>query len=211
MFYVDLHTPPVTCPEEVEETLGTPMEVEYLDETQVGNLGLNTCDHDIPLSSKEILIFDKPEPQPQPLPSCPYLDVRILEFKRRKLKSSVLTTYTPYPSRKIRRISHQPPLIIYQRWKNDIYEDALRKSDQMHETFEKSSLAMTHKLDDMIKLTKSQPKRTYKEDLEYEMVMVKMPRFMSWLGSTDAYDEPIGSLGLMNNEVTFDEEKLRSS
>ncbi|GJU78153.1 hypothetical protein Tco_1275223 [Tanacetum coccineum] len=37
-------------------------------------------------------------------------------------------------------------------------------------------------------------KRTYKEDLECEMVMVKMPRCMSWLGSTDAYDEPIGSL-----------------
>ncbi|GJT28414.1 hypothetical protein Tco_0908689 [Tanacetum coccineum] len=70
----------------------------------------------------------------------------------------------------------------------------------MHQTFKKSSLEMTRKLDDMIELTKSQPKRTYKEDFEYEMVMVKIPRCMSWLDSTDAYDEPIGSLGIMDNE-----------
>nr|GEX01072.1 hypothetical protein [Tanacetum cinerariifolium] len=42
----------------------------------------------------------------------------------------------------------------------------------MHQTYEKSSLAMTHKLDDMIELPKSQPKETYKEDLECDMVMV---------------------------------------
>ncbi|GJY69295.1 hypothetical protein Tco_0472277 [Tanacetum coccineum] len=64
----------------------------------------------------------------------------------------------------------------------------------MHQTFEKSSLAMTHKLDDMIKLPKWQPKKTYEEDLECEIVMVKMPRFMAWLGFTDACDEHIGSL-----------------
>ncbi|GJS68669.1 hypothetical protein Tco_0683234 [Tanacetum coccineum] len=45
---------------------------------------------------------------------------------------------------------NEPPLRIYQRWKNAIYEDALRKSDQMHQTFEKSSLEMTRKLDDII-------------------------------------------------------------
>ncbi|GJU54353.1 hypothetical protein Tco_1228067 [Tanacetum coccineum] len=45
---------------------------------------------------------------------------------------------------------------------------------------------MTHKLDDMIELPKSQPKRTYNEGLECEIVMVKMPRCMSWLD-----DEPI--------------------
>ncbi|GJV83607.1 hypothetical protein Tco_1523505 [Tanacetum coccineum] len=60
---------------------------------------------------------------------------------------------------------------------------------------------MTNKLDDMIELPKSQPKKTYKEDLDYEMVMVKMPRCMSFLGSTNAYDEHIGSLGKMNNGV----------
>nr|GEW89258.1 hypothetical protein [Tanacetum cinerariifolium] len=65
----------------------------------------------------------------------------------------------------------------------------------MHQTCEKSSLAMTHKLDGTIEFPESQPKKTYKEDLECEMVMVKIPRCMSWLGSTDAYDEPIGSLG----------------
>ncbi|GJX63033.1 uncharacterized mitochondrial protein-like protein [Tanacetum coccineum] len=96
---------------------------------------------------------------------------------------------------------NEPPLRIYQRWKNTIYEDALRKSDQMHQTFEKRPLALARKLDGIIELPKLQPKRTYKEDLECEMVMVKMPRCMSFLGSTDAYDEPISSLGMMNNEV----------
>nr|GEU70669.1 hypothetical protein [Tanacetum cinerariifolium] len=41
----------------------------------------------------------------------------------------------------------------------------------------------------------------HKEDLRCEMVMVKMPRCMSRLDSTDAYDEPIDSLGMMDNEV----------
>ncbi|GJV01709.1 hypothetical protein Tco_1335278 [Tanacetum coccineum] len=34
-----------------------------------------------------------------------------------------------------------------------------------------------------------------------EMVNVKIPRCMSWLSSTNAYDEPIISLGMMDNEV----------
>ncbi|GJT10803.1 hypothetical protein Tco_0857845 [Tanacetum coccineum] len=90
---------------------------------------------------------------------------------------------------------------MYQRWKNAIYEDALRKSDQMYQTFEKSSLAMTNKLDVLIELPKSRPKKTYEEDLECEMFMVKKPRCMSWLGFIDAYDEPIGNLDKMKEEV----------
>ncbi|GJR55720.1 hypothetical protein Tco_1406241 [Tanacetum coccineum] len=42
----------------------------------------------------------------------------------------------------------------------------LRKSEQMHQSFEKSYLAMTYELDDMIEFPKSQTKKTYKEDLE---------------------------------------------
>ncbi|GJW49997.1 zinc finger, CCHC-type containing protein, partial [Tanacetum coccineum] len=72
----------------------------------------------------------------------------------------------------------------------------LRKSDQLHQTFEKSSIAMTYKLDDMIELPKSQPKRTYNEDLECEIVMVKMPKCMAWLD-----DEPIGDLDTMEHKV----------
>nr|GEV34266.1 hypothetical protein [Tanacetum cinerariifolium] len=53
------------------------MEVEILEETQLEDLGLNTCNHDIPLSSREVLIFDEPKPQPQPLPNCPSLDASI--------------------------------------------------------------------------------------------------------------------------------------
>ncbi|GJV41764.1 hypothetical protein Tco_1420204 [Tanacetum coccineum] len=52
------------------------------------------------------------------------------------------------------------------------------------------------KLDDMIELPKSQPKRTYNEDLECEIVMVKMPRCMAWLD-----DEPIGDLDTMEDKV----------
>nr|GEW73258.1 hypothetical protein [Tanacetum cinerariifolium] len=53
------------------------MEVEPLDETQLEDLGLNTCNHDIPLSYREVPIFDEPEPQPQLLPNCPSLDVSL--------------------------------------------------------------------------------------------------------------------------------------
>ncbi|GJW59169.1 hypothetical protein Tco_0105900 [Tanacetum coccineum] len=71
----------------------------------------------------------------------------------------------------------------------------------MHQTFKKSSLAMTYKFDDIIELPKSLLEKTNKEDLECEMVMVKIPRCMSWLGSTNAYDENLDSLGMMDNEV----------
>ncbi|GJS33702.1 ribonuclease H-like domain-containing protein [Tanacetum coccineum] len=73
------YTLPVTCPEEVKETLGTPIEVEPLDETQLEDLGLNTCNHDIPLSNREVPSFDEPEPQPNPLPNCLSLDVSLGE------------------------------------------------------------------------------------------------------------------------------------
>ncbi|GKC31898.1 hypothetical protein Tco_1039192, partial [Tanacetum coccineum] len=73
------YTPPATYPKEVEETLGIPIEVEPLDETPLEDLGLNTCNHDIPLSSKEIPSIDEPEPQPQPLPNCLSLDVSLGE------------------------------------------------------------------------------------------------------------------------------------
>ncbi|GKB43964.1 hypothetical protein Tco_0888906 [Tanacetum coccineum] len=68
----------------------------------------------------------------------------------------------------------------------------------MHQTFEKSSLAMTYKLDDMIELPKSQSKKTYKEELKCEIVMVKIPKCMSWL---DACDEPIGDLDMIQDKV----------
>ncbi|GKE98994.1 hypothetical protein Tco_0022345 [Tanacetum coccineum] len=73
------YTPPATYPEEVEETLGIPIEVEPLDETPLEDLGFNTCNHDVPLSSKEIPSIDEPEPQPQPLPNCLSLDVSLGE------------------------------------------------------------------------------------------------------------------------------------
>ncbi|GKE09014.1 hypothetical protein Tco_1412565 [Tanacetum coccineum] len=73
------NTLPVTYPNKVEEIIEIPIEVEPLDETPLKDLGLNTCNHDIPLSSREITNFDEPEPQPQPLPSCSSLDISLRE------------------------------------------------------------------------------------------------------------------------------------
>ncbi|GKD49880.1 hypothetical protein Tco_1278856 [Tanacetum coccineum] len=104
----------------------------------------------------------------------------------------------------------------------------------MYQTFEKSSLAMTHKLDDMIELPKSQSKKTYKEELECKLVMVNMPKCMAWLDDEPLeVEETIGilmevepldhmkleDLGLNTNtldlflrsKVIFDEKKLGSS
>ncbi|GKE07325.1 hypothetical protein Tco_1399343, partial [Tanacetum coccineum] len=53
------------------------MEVEPLDQVKLEDVGLDTCNHDIPLSSREVSSFDEPEPQPQPLPNCASLDVSL--------------------------------------------------------------------------------------------------------------------------------------
>ncbi|GJS26781.1 hypothetical protein Tco_0487401 [Tanacetum coccineum] len=59
----------------VEETLRTQVEVEPLDETKLEDLGLNTCNHDIPLSNRKVPSFDEPKPQPNPLPNYLSLDM----------------------------------------------------------------------------------------------------------------------------------------
>nr|GEX47227.1 hypothetical protein [Tanacetum cinerariifolium] len=51
------------------------MEVEPLDHTNLEDLCLNTCSHYLFLSSREILSVD--EPEPQPLPNFPPLDVSL--------------------------------------------------------------------------------------------------------------------------------------
>nr|GEV04238.1 hypothetical protein [Tanacetum cinerariifolium] len=74
--------------------------------------------------------------------------------------------------------------------------ETFRKSDQLHQTFKKSSIAMTCKLDPMIELNKSQPKRTYNKDLECEIVIVKMPKCMALLD-----DKPIGDVDTMEDKA----------
>ncbi|GJV47011.1 hypothetical protein Tco_1437223 [Tanacetum coccineum] len=59
----EVYTLPMTYPKEVEETLGTLMEVEPLNKTQLEDLGLNSYNNDIPLSFREVSIFHEPEPQ----------------------------------------------------------------------------------------------------------------------------------------------------
>ncbi|GKC59983.1 hypothetical protein Tco_1087581 [Tanacetum coccineum] len=71
----EVYTPPVTYLKEVEETLGTPIKVAPLDETQLEDLSLNTYNHDLPFSSREVPSFDGPEPQP--LLNSPSLDVSL--------------------------------------------------------------------------------------------------------------------------------------
>ncbi|GJR61593.1 hypothetical protein Tco_1503755 [Tanacetum coccineum] len=73
----EVYTLLVTYPKEVEETIGISMEVKHLDHTKLDDLGLNTCSHDLFLNSREVPSFDEPVPQPQPLPSCPSLDVSL--------------------------------------------------------------------------------------------------------------------------------------
>ncbi|GKA63612.1 hypothetical protein Tco_0763218, partial [Tanacetum coccineum] len=76
----DVYTPPVTFPEEVEETIGIPMEVEPFDQTQLEDVGLNTCSHDLFLSSREIPSID--EPEPQLLPKFSPLDENLGDKRR---------------------------------------------------------------------------------------------------------------------------------
>nr|GEV02803.1 hypothetical protein [Tanacetum cinerariifolium] len=99
------YTPPVTYPEEVEMTLGAPIEVEPLNKIKLKELGLN-CNHNTPLSSKEVPIFDGSKPQP--LLNSPSFDVSLGDvigpkppIKPHSLDSSrmkvvdYLTTQTP--------------------------------------------------------------------------------------------------------------------
>ncbi|GJZ95107.1 hypothetical protein Tco_0667310 [Tanacetum coccineum] len=69
------YTPRVTYPVEVGEILGTPMEEGSLDQRKLEDVGLDTCNHNISLSSIKVPSFNETEPQPQPLPNCPSLDV----------------------------------------------------------------------------------------------------------------------------------------
>ncbi|GJW33466.1 hypothetical protein Tco_0053498 [Tanacetum coccineum] len=69
------YTSPVTYPEEVEDTLGTPIEVELLDQTKLEDVGWTN--HNISLSSREIRSVDEPNPEPQPLPNYSSLDVSL--------------------------------------------------------------------------------------------------------------------------------------
>ncbi|GJS16822.1 hypothetical protein Tco_0411294 [Tanacetum coccineum] len=111
-----------------------------------------------------------------------------VEYARTTSPSEIKELYEPSP----RMYSYEQPSCLG----SNFVGETLRKSDQLHQTFEKSSIAMTRKLDDMIELPKSQPKRTYNEDLKCEIVMVKMPKCMAWLD-----DEPICDLDTMEDKA----------
>ncbi|GKD88050.1 hypothetical protein Tco_1359204, partial [Tanacetum coccineum] len=102
--------------------------------------------------------------------------------------SKIKEPYEPSP----KMYSYEQPSFLG----SNFVGETLRKSDQLHQTFEKSSIAMTRNLYNMIELPKSQPKRTYNEDLECEIVMVKIPKCMAWLDN-----EPIGDLDTIGDKV----------
>nr|GEV23575.1 hypothetical protein [Tanacetum cinerariifolium] len=71
---------------------------------------------------------------------------------------------------------YPPPPPQYQQQQDDdeycrddtranIYSEALRKSDQVYQNFMKNTLALNHKLDELIESLKSLPKKTNDEDL----------------------------------------------
>nr|GFB21636.1 hypothetical protein [Tanacetum cinerariifolium] len=89
----------MTYPKEVEETIRILMEEEHLNQTQLEDLGLNTCNHDLFLSSREIPNVD--EPEPQLLPKFSLLDVNLGDkrgtdpsFKKRGTHP-LINTYSP--------------------------------------------------------------------------------------------------------------------
>ncbi|GKA89447.1 hypothetical protein Tco_0811259 [Tanacetum coccineum] len=57
-------TPPLAYPEEVEETLRTLIEEEPMDQTQLEDVGFDSPDYNLSLSSREVPSFDGLEPQP---------------------------------------------------------------------------------------------------------------------------------------------------
>ncbi|GKA84609.1 hypothetical protein Tco_0806204 [Tanacetum coccineum] len=71
----EVYIPSVTYSKDVEKTIGIPMEVEPLYHTKLEDLGLNTCSHDHFLSFRGVPSVD--EPEPQPLPNFPSLDVNL--------------------------------------------------------------------------------------------------------------------------------------
>ncbi|GJZ07047.1 hypothetical protein Tco_0540840 [Tanacetum coccineum] len=58
----EVYTLPVTHPKEIEKTIGIPREVEPLNQTQLEDLGLNTCSHDLYFSFREVTNIDELKP-----------------------------------------------------------------------------------------------------------------------------------------------------
>ncbi|GJU07764.1 hypothetical protein Tco_1124194 [Tanacetum coccineum] len=119
---------------------------------------------------------------------CIAWDKVVNQTPQNTLPSKIDEPYEPSP----RMDSYDQPSCLG----SNFVSKTLRRSDQMHQLFEKSSLAMTRKLDDIIELPKSQPKRTYMVNLECEIVRVKIPKCMVWLD-----DEPIGDPDMMEDKV----------
>nr|GEW22246.1 RNA-directed DNA polymerase, eukaryota [Tanacetum cinerariifolium] len=113
------YTLPVTYPEEVEKTLGTPIKVESLNKTKLEEVGLN-CIHNTLFSSKEVPSFDGPEPQT--LLNSPSLDVSLGDVicpkppikphspdSSRMKALDYLTTQTPPSS----HVANSHPKVVY--------------------------------------------------------------------------------------------------
>nr|GEU71870.1 ribonuclease H-like domain-containing protein [Tanacetum cinerariifolium] len=103
----EVYTPPMTYPKEVDETIGIPIEIEPLDRMKLEDLGLNTCCHDLFLSSKELFSVD--EPEPQLLPNHSPLDVNLGDKRR---SDPPINLYSPgsFRMKVVKPLtSHTPP------------------------------------------------------------------------------------------------------
>ncbi|GJV54352.1 hypothetical protein Tco_1450093 [Tanacetum coccineum] len=116
----DLYTPPMTYSKKVEVTIEIPIEVEPLDHAKLEDLGLNTCSHDLFLSSKKVPSVD--EPEPQLLPNFPSLDVNLGD------KRGTDSPINPYSPRSFRMklvepltIHTPPPPHVAYFHRNDVY------------------------------------------------------------------------------------------
>ncbi|GKF62752.1 hypothetical protein Tco_0182806 [Tanacetum coccineum] len=107
------------------------MEVEPLDQMKLEDVGLDTCNHNIPIKSREVPSFDEPKPQPNPLPNGPTLDISLGDqrgpeppikphspdsFKKKKVDH--LTIHTP----PLPRVAYTYPKGAYRYYHPCIYD-----------------------------------------------------------------------------------------
>ncbi|GJS66584.1 hypothetical protein Tco_0681148 [Tanacetum coccineum] len=135
-------------------------------------------------------------PQLPPFPLKP-------PFPPKPQNTSLRETYAPYEPLSRMDFYDRPSRLGL-----NIFSEALRKSDKVHQNLMENSLAMNHKLNELIELLESLPKETNEEDLaKHEKVpsvdepeRQPLPTFSSLdinLGYTRGTDPPINPFSLV--------------
>ncbi|GJS01101.1 hypothetical protein Tco_0317609 [Tanacetum coccineum] len=192
--------PPVTYSKEVEKTLGTPIEVEPLNETKIEEVGLN-CNHNTPFSTREVPSFDRPEPQP--LLNSPSLDVSLGDIigaeppikphspdSSRMKVVDYLTTQTP-PSPHMANSHPKGEELSLFDWPNEV---------------ERGRILEAHRLESILQQEISQRMDPSHHDDCGDGIMINTRR-----RHHDTCDGVMKTLTASNAQVIFDEKKLGSS